>query len=213
MEKPADARYPLHELMRRRWSPRAFSSRPVEPEKLALLFEAARWAPSCFNEQPWAFVFAAKDQPAEFDRLAQCLVEGNRAWAQHAAILMLSVAKLNFDYDGHPNRHAYHDVGLAVENMILQAVTLGILAHQMAGFDVEKARRDLAIPAGHDPVAMIALGYPGELDLLPEKLRQREAAPRTRRPLAQFVFAGIWGRVAAAADSSSPRDEPTTDQQ
>ena len=195
MEKPADAQHPLHELIRRRWSPRAFSNRPIEPATLASLFEAARWAPSCFNEQPWVFVFAAKNQPAEFDRLLQCLVEGNRAWAQHAAILMLSVARLSFERNGSPNRHAYHDVGLAVENMILQALALGIFAHQMAGFDVEKARHDLAIPAGHDPVAMIALGYPGELDALPEKLRQRETASRTRRPPAQFVFAGTWGRT------------------
>jgi nitroreductase len=208
MEKPADAQYPLDDLIRRRWSPRAFSSRPVEPENLWSLFEAARWAPSCFNEQPWALVYATKDQPAEFDRLLQCLVPGNMAWAKQAPVLMLSVAKLNFDRNGSPNRHAYHDVGLAAENMVIQALSLGIFVHQMAGFDVEKARETLAIPASHDPVAMIALGYPGELSELAENLRQRETVPRTRKTLAQFVFDGNWGRVTDLVDQSSATPLP-----
>jgi nitroreductase len=111
MEKPADANHPIHDLRRRRWSPRVFSDRRVEPEKLRSLLEAARWAPSCFNEQPWSFIVATKENPAEYDRLLSCLVEGNVRWAQRAPVLMLSVAKLHFERDGQKNRHAFHNVG------------------------------------------------------------------------------------------------------
>lgn len=193
MEKPAQTASPIHDLLQRRWSPRAFGDRPVAPETLTSLFEAARWAASCFNEQPWRFIVAAKDRPAEFDRLVGCLVESNAAWAKQAPVLMLSVAALRFQETGKENRHAFHDVGLAVENLIIQATAMGLFVHQMAGFHVEKARADLAIPDGYDPVAMIALGYPGDPEVLPEKLRQRELAPRSREPLARFVFSGAWG--------------------
>lgn len=196
MEKPAETQYPIHELLRRRWSPRAFSSRRVEPETLRTLLEAARWAPSSYNEQPWSFIVALRDSPADYQHLLACLVEGNRAWAHTAPVLMLSVAKLNFERNQKPNRHAFHDVGLAVENLIVQATALGLFVHQMAGFDVEKAREAFAIPAGHEAAAAIALGYAGDPDSLPEKLRERELAPRTRRPLEQFVFSSRWGEAS-----------------
>ncbi|MGH7236266.1 MAG: nitroreductase family protein, partial [Nitrospiraceae bacterium] len=138
MDKPAQAQYPIHDLLQKRWSPRAFSGRAVEADKLRILFEAARWAPSSFNEQPWSFIVATKDDQANFDRLLRCLLEGNRAWARHAPVLRLSVAKLRFEEDGEPNRHAFHDVGLAVENLVIQATALGLVVHQMAGFDVQK---------------------------------------------------------------------------
>jgi len=143
MEKPADAQHPIHDLFKRRWSPRAFSDQPVESEKLHMLFEAARWAPSSNNEQPWRFIVAIKDNETEWTRLLACLVEGNRKWAYRAPVLILSVASLNFQDDSTPNRHAFHDTGMAVENLVLQATALGLAAHQMAGFDVEKARVDL----------------------------------------------------------------------
>ena len=108
MEKPAQVQYPIHDLLQKRWSPRAFSAQPVESDKLRSLFEAARWAPSSFNEQPWSFIVATKDDQADYDRLLQCLLEGNRAWAKYAPVLMLSVAKLRFEEDGEPNRHAFH---------------------------------------------------------------------------------------------------------
>ncbi len=195
IEKPADTRYPIHELLRRRWSPRAFSDRAVDPETLRALWEAARWAPSSFNEQPWSFLVAARNDRAEFDRLLSCLNEGNVAWARHAPVLMLSVAKLAFDRNGRTNRHAFHDVGQAVACMTVQATSLGLFLHQMAGFDVEKAKASFAIPAGHEPVAAIALGYPGEPAALPDALRDRELAPRVRKPLEETVFAGSWGRT------------------
>ncbi len=194
MEKLAPPDFPIHDLLRRRWSPRAFSDRLVEPEKLRSLLEAARWAPSSFNEQPWAYLVATRNDPEEYARLLSVLVEGNIAWAHRAPVLMLSLAKLNFERNGKPNRHAFHDVGLASANLVTQATALGLAVHQMAGFQVEKARELYGIPAGWEPVAAIALGYPGETDSLPEPIRQRELAPRTRKPLEQFVFTGRWGQ-------------------
>ena len=199
MEKLAVTQYPIHDLLGRRWSPRAFSERPVEPEELRSLLEAARWAPSSYNEQPWSFLVATKESPVEYDRLLSCLIEGNQRWAKTAPVLMLSVAKLRFDHNGALNRHAFHDVGLAVENLIVQATALGLAAHQMAGFEVEKARELYRIPEGHDPVAAIALGYPGDPESLPERLRERELAPRTRKPPEKFVFSGEWGKPSQLA--------------
>ena len=192
MEKSADTQHPIHDLLKRRWSPRAFSDQPVEAEKLRILFEAARWAPSSNNEQPWRFVVANKDNETEWSRLLACLVEGNRKWAYRAPVLILSVASLNFEDDSTPNRHAFHDTGMAVENLVLQATALGLVAHQMAGFDVEKARADLKIPSGYEPVAMIAVGYPGDPVQLSDRLRAREAQPRVRKPLTEFVYSATW---------------------
>jgi nitroreductase len=197
IDKPADARHPIHDLMRTRFSPRAFTDRAVEPESLLSILEAARWSASSFNEQPWAFFVATRGDAPEFERLAGCLSEGNAAWARRAPVLLLSVAKLQFDRNGKPNRHAYHDVGLATAHVLLQATALGLSAHAMAGFDVEKSRQVLGIPAGWDPVAAIALGYRGDPSLLPEPLATRELAPRTRKPLESFVYTGAWGRVSA----------------
>jgi nitroreductase len=196
MEKPAVTHYPIHELLRRRWSPRAFSSRPVEPDSLRSLFEAARWAPSSFNEQPWSFILATKDDPVEFGRLLSCLVEGNIQWAQHAPVLMVSVARLSFEEDGKPNRHAFHDVGQAAANLTVQATVLGLMVHQMAGILPEKVRALYGVPEQYEPVAGIALGYPGDPQSLPEGLRQRELAPRERKPLTEFVFSGRWGKTS-----------------
>ena len=192
MEKPADTHIPIHDLLARRWSPRAFAEQPVESDKLASLFEAARWAPSSSNEQPWRFVVATKDDQAAYDRLLACLLEGNRKWAFRAPVLLVSVARMQFEDDGKPNRHAFHDTGMALENLLLQAAALGLVAHPMAGFNIEQARADLKIPAGFEPVAMVAVGYPGDPALLPDYLQQREANPRERTPVSGFVYAGSW---------------------
>lgn len=196
MERPAETDHPVHDLIRRRWSPRAFADRPVEPEKLCRLLEAARWAASSYNEQPWSFLVATRDNPEAFDKTVGCLVEGNVPWASKAPVLMLSVAHLTFERNGKPNRHALHDVGLAMGNFVLEATALGLFVHQMAGFHVDKAREVFAIPDSHEPVAMIAVGYAGDLDSLPEPYRERELSPRTRKPLADFVFTGNWGSVS-----------------
>ncbi|GAC1657131.1 MAG: hypothetical protein NVS9B15_18410 [Acidobacteriaceae bacterium] len=192
MEKPADVDYPIHDLLRRRWSPRAFSDRVVEPETLQSLFEAARWAPSSNNEQPWHFIVGIKDDAHTHDRLFQCLKEGNKKWAFRAPVLMLSLARLNFEDEDTPNRHAWHDTGMAVFSITVQATALGLVVHQMAGFDVKKARIDLKIPAGYEPVAMIAVGYPGDPDELPDSLRGRELKPRERKPVTEFVSSDTW---------------------
>ena len=191
MDKPADNQYPIHDLLRQRWSPRAFDERPIEPGKLRSLFEAARWAPSSNNGQPWRFLVATKEHKTGYDRLFNCLLEGNQKWAHRAPVLLLSVAKLQFE-DGSPNRHSLHDTGMAAENLVLQGTALGLVAHQMAGFRIDQARADCQIPDGYEPVAMIAVGYPGDTALLSDHLRAREAQPRVRKPLTEFVYSAIW---------------------
>jgi len=192
MEKPAQTDYPILELLKRRWSPRAFSDRMVEPEKLRSLFEAARWAPSSFNEQPWNFLLTTKQQPEEHARLLRCLVEGNQEWARGAPVLMVSVAKLNFDRTGKPNRHAFHDVGMAVGNLMIQATALDLFVHQMAGFSAEQVVELYKIPDKFAPVAAIALGYGADAKDLPEPLKERELGPRSRKQTESFVFEAGW---------------------
>jgi nitroreductase len=191
MEKPADTQYPIHDLLRQRWSPRAFDDRPIEPEKLRSLFESARWAPSSNNRQPWRFLVATKEEKTEYDRLFNCLVEANQKSAYRAPVLMLTVAQLQFE-NGSPNRHALHDTGMAAENLVIQATALGLVAHQMAGFRIDQARADCKIPEGYEPVAMIAVGYPGDPALLSDRLRAREVQPRVRKPLTELVYSATW---------------------
>ncbi|HEX8282889.1 MAG TPA: nitroreductase family protein [Pyrinomonadaceae bacterium] len=190
---------PVHDLILGRRSTLAFSGRAVSDEDLRSLLEAARWASSSYNEQPWHFIVATRDRPAEFERLLGCLVPGNAEWAGRAPVLMLSVAKLAFDRGGAANRHALHDVGQAAANLSIQASALGLSVHQMGGFDASKARAEFRIPEGFEPVAALAVGYPGDPEELPEALRAREQAPRTRRQLSEFVFAATWGQTAPVA--------------
>jgi nitroreductase len=197
MQKPAITDSPVHELLKNRWSPRAFSERPVEPQVLRSLFEAARWAPSSNNEQPWAYLVATKDDVENFAKMLGVLVEFNANWAKHAPVLALSVAHLKTNRDGKPNRVALHDVGSATAQLTFEANARGLLVHQMAGFDAEKARQTFAIPPDWEPVAAIAIGYPGNPESLPDKLRERELAPRTRKPVDEFVMTGSWGHTAS----------------
>jgi nitroreductase len=195
MEKPAPTKYPIHELIADRWSPRAFADRPVEPGMLHRLFEAARWAPSSFNEQPWGFIVASKQQEEAHAAIAACLTESNREWAQHAPLLMISVAKLTFERNGKPNRHAYHDLGQAVAMMLVQATDLELAAHQMGGFDRDQVRTILEIPDNYDPVAAIALGYPGDSEKLSPELLKREYRPRERKNFNEFVWTEKFGNA------------------
>jgi nitroreductase len=194
MEKPADSQFHIHDLLRRRWSPRAFADQPVEREKIQRLLEAARWAPSCFNEQPWAFILATTEHPEEHQKLLSCLVEGNQIWAKRAPLLLLTVAKRHFDHNGQVNPHAYHDVGLAVGNLVLQATAMNLAVHQMAGILPDTIREGYALPAGYEAVTGIAIGYQGDASTLPDPLRERELAPRFRKALREFVFSETWGR-------------------
>jgi nitroreductase len=195
MKNPAPTDIPLSDPILNRWSPRAFADQPVSPEILRSLFEAARWAPSSSNLQPWAYIVATKDDPENFAKLLSALVEFNVNWAKHAPVLALSVAQSQ--RDGKPNNHAFHDVGSATAQLTFEANSRGLLVHQMAGFDPAKAREVFQIPAGWDPVAAIAIGYAGDPDSLPQPLRDRELAPRKRKPLGEFVMAGAWGHTAS----------------
>jgi len=202
MEKLAETHVPLHELIRRRWSPRAFSDAPVEPEKLLSVFEAARWAASASNEQPWAFLVATKEDPQNYADMLGVLVEFNRSWANMAPVLILTFAHTQFEKDARTNRHAFYDLGQASANLTLQATAMGLMTHQMAGFNGEAARELFAVPTGWEPMSVIALGYPGNLESLTEKLRERETAQRRRKPLESFVFSGTWGHPDAITGSA-----------
>lgn len=193
MDKSAETQFPIHELLRRRWSPRAFAEQPVEREKIQSLMEAARWASSSFNEQPWVFILATQDHVSGHQKLLTCLVEGNRLWAQRAPLLLLTVAKTYFEHHGRLNRHAYHDLGLAVGNLVVQATAMDLVVHQMAGILPDKVRECYALPEGHEAVTGMAIGYQGNASVLPDPLRERELAPRFRKPITEFVFSETWG--------------------
>ncbi len=195
MQKPAPINFPVHNLIRDRWSPRAFAGKPVEPAILSSLFEAARWAPSSNNEQPWAYLVATKDDTENFAKTLRVLVEFNAAWAKEAAVLMIAVSRLNFQ-NGTPNRNAFYDTGAATALLSVEATARGLAVHQMAGFDHAKAKKVFEIPEDCEPIAAIAIGYPGDPNSLPEKLRDREVAPRTRKPLSEFVMSGRWGHTS-----------------
>jgi nitroreductase len=197
MKNPAPTEVPIHEIVRHRWSPRAFSEKIVPPEVLRSLFEAARWAPSSSNVQPWAYIVGTKDEKENFEKVLSTLVEFNQGWAKNAPVLALSVAQVKNAKDGAPNRWAFHDVGSASAQLTTEASTRGLYVHQMAGLDPEKARKVFQIPEGWEAVAAMAIGYPGDPATLPEKLRERELAPRTRKPLSEFVMTGGWGHTAS----------------
>lgn len=194
MEKPAVVAHPIELLVQRRWSPRAFDPRPVGREVLLRLFEAARWAPSSYNEQPWRYIMVTQENPERLKEAQSVLSPGN-AWATKAPVLVCTIAQLAFGRNNKPNRHAFHDVGAASENLLLQATALGLFGHQMAGFDVEKARVVFQVPDGYEPVAMMALGYPADLETLTEEQRAHEQRPRVRRFIEEFVFDGRFGNA------------------
>jgi len=183
-------------LIAERWSPRAFSDKPVAPDVLASLFEAARWAPSSSNEQPWAYIVATKEDAEDFAKLVSVLVPFNVTWAQHAPVLALAVAELSFAKNGTPNRNAQYDVGAASAWLTVEATSRGLFIHQMAGYDHDKARQVFGVPTGWEPIAAMAIGYPGDPDSLPQPLRDREVAPRTRKLISEFVMSGGWGKKA-----------------
>src|SRR6202521_5043807 len=196
MHKRAPTDFQVHDFVAERWSPRAFSDKPVGPDALASLFEAARWAPSSSNEQPWAYIVATKDDAENFAKLVSVLVPSNVTWAQHAPVLTLAVAELAFAKSGTPNRNAQYDVGAASAWLTVEATSRGLFVHQMASYDPDKARQVFEIPAGGEPIAAMAIGYPGGPDSLPQPLRDRELAPRTRKPISAFVMSGSWGKKA-----------------
>jgi nitroreductase len=188
--------HPIHELIARRWSPYAFAERPVSDEDLRSLFEAARWAASSYNEQPWSYIVATKANPAEHERLLSCLVEGNQAWAKAAPVLALGCTNLHFVRNGKPNAAAVHDLGLASATLTLEATARGLFVHQMIGILPDKARELYRVPEGVQPLTGLAIGYAADPAILAEVYRQRDLAPRQRKALAEFVFGGEWGTAS-----------------
>jgi nitroreductase len=196
MSNPAPVEYPVQELIKNRWSPRAFSDKPVSPEVLQSLFEAARWAPSSNNEQPWAYIVATKDDTENFEKSLGTLIEFNANWAKKAPVLVIAVAELAFAKNNAANRNAQYDVGAASLQLALEATARGLVVHQMAGFDPETAKEAYNIPQGWEPIAAMAIGYPGDASSLPEPYQTREKAPRTRKRIREFVMSGQWGHTA-----------------
>jgi nitroreductase len=195
-KKHIDTAQPIHDLLASRWSGRAYDpARPIERPHLLALLEAARWAPSCFGDQPWRFVFWDKTRDAVVWRRAlDCLVEGNKAWAQQAPILMLTCADSVLTRNGSPNRWGQYDTGAAAVSLALQATALGLMVHQMGGFDAERARREFNIPERFTPMAMIAVGYQLPESAISADLKEREYGRRERRPLPELFFESSWGR-------------------
>ena len=194
--KHAQLDHPIHDLIAHRWSPYSFSDRAVSPDDLRSLFEAARWAPSSYNEQPWSYLVATKENAEQFEQLLSCLVEGNQAWAKHAPVLALGCTSLRFSRNNQPNAAALHDLGLAAGAICMEATARGLFVHQMIGILPDRARQLYAIPEGVQPLTGLAIGYLAAPEQLPEPLRQRDLAPRSRKPLAAFVFGGPWGTAS-----------------
>jgi nitroreductase len=195
--QPAATDYPIQEVLASRWSPYAFANRPVADDDLRSLFEAARWAASSYNEQPWSYIVATKDDPEQFERVLSCLVEGNQLWAKAAPVLVLGVATLRLKLNNKENKAAVHDLGLASASLTVEATARGLVVHQMIGIHPEKAREMFAIPEGSAAWTGLAIGYAGDPNSLPDTLKQRDLATRQRKPLPQFVFGSKFGEPAA----------------
>ena len=188
--------HPILPVLTQRRSPRAYTAQPVPTETLQQLFTAAASAASCYGEQPWRFIVGSKStSPAAFEKILGTLAPFNQTWVQKAPVLAISIAKTNFSHDNNPNAWARHDVGQAVATLAVQAAALDLQVHQMAGFSAEAARTAFGIPEGYEPVAVFTIGDPGDLDAMSDDARARELAPRTRKPLAEFMFEGGWPGV------------------
>jgi nitroreductase len=194
--KKAQPDWPILEVMQERWSPRAFDpARPVSAQDLASIFEAARWAASSYNEQPWRFVVGRKGD-ATWQKIFDTLVPGNQGWAQFAPVLLITFAKKTFSHDGSPNKYGFHDIGAALAHIMLEATALGLHAHGMAGFNYAKARETFGVPDDFEIGAACAIGHLGNPDELQGWQRDAELKPRPRKPLKELVFADEWNRPA-----------------
>jgi len=176
------------EIIQERWSPYSFSSTPVEEFKLKSMFEAAGYAPSCNNEQPWMFVYSTQENKDVFDDYLGFMVDSNKVWAKHAYALIISMARTKFSYNGKPNRHAFHDTGMAVANLLFQALAMDVYVHQMAGYSVEKVKEYFKLNDDIEPVAMMAVGYIGDGVALSPELLKRDEKRRPRKSVNEFAF-------------------------
>jgi len=198
-DRPAPTNIAIHDLLKRRWSPRAFDpNRPVTREQLKVLLEAGRWAPSCNGDEPWRYLIWDKGRdPQGWQKAYDCLNENNKKWVKNVPLLMLSCAGSAFEATGKPNRWTQHDTGAASVSMALQAVAMGLVIHQMGGWDADKARAAFAIPPEFTPMAMIAVGYQASPDILDEETKAKEMRPRGRKPVAERFYEGGWGKGIA----------------
>ncbi|KAB8145818.1 nitroreductase family protein [Chloroflexia bacterium SDU3-3] len=196
LDKSATTDHEIHPLLRSRWSPRAFSPEPIPAEMVKSLLEAARWAPSAMNEQPWEFIVVPREDAEAFAGAVSTLAEGNVSWAKNAPLLIFAVARLTSSYNGAENGAAIYDLGQAVAHLSVQASALGLWTHQMGGFSADKAREVFGIPEGYKPMVVIAVGSMGDADTLVDVLRERELGPRVRKPISAFVYEGKWGEPA-----------------
>jgi nitroreductase len=188
MQKSADFESPVLDAIQQRRSRRAYSDKAVEMEKIHSLFEAARWAPSSVNEQPWLYLYATKNQTELWQKIFESLNDGNKVWAKHAPLLIVSLVRKNFIRNDHPNTSARYDLGGANALLSIQAAHFGLNVHQMGGFNADILRRNLNIPQSMEPVVIMAIGYPGDAQSLPEHLKVRELAPRERYVQQEFVL-------------------------
>ena len=190
----------IHPFISERKSIRAFANKKIDDVTLLQLFEAARWAPSSLNEQPWRFIVAKKQGRDSFEKILSCLNESNRVWAQNSAVLIITLAKKNFSEKNIPNTHALHDLGLAIGNLSLQATAMHLFLHQMGGINREKIREVFEVPDDFEIVSVIAGGYKGNPESLPENLRQREVQQRHRKNLDELIFSGTFGKKSPLAE-------------
>ncbi len=190
---------PVLDAIANRWSPYRFEAKEVEEEKLLCILEAARWAASSFNDQPWSWIIARRQDRDEFQRMIGCLMEANRTWASQAGALVVTVIRHSFEYNGKPNRVALHDLGQAAAHLALQAGSLGLQVHQMAGVNLSAIRQEYAIPEGYEPQTAIAIGYPDTSEPVSDQsaeFQKRENGARRRKALSEQVFSGRWGSPA-----------------
>lgn len=190
--KTARTEYEILNLLKQRWSPRSFSDKKVEKEKLQKIFEAARWSASCFNEQPWRFIVGIKGDGENYEKLFSCFNENNQLWVKTAPVIFFICSKNNFSYSDKPNPYADYDAGQAAAHLSIQAMSENIYVHQMAGIHKDKIIELFEIPDTYHPVAGFALGYLGDPEVLPDQLKEKELADRTRNPLNRIVYSDKW---------------------
>jgi nitroreductase len=198
--KEAQPDYPIEALLARRWSPYSFAERDVPLEDLQGILEAARWAPSSYNEQPWRYLLARRSDPAAFEKLLSCLVDGNQAWAKSAPVLLIGLAIVKFARNGKPNAAAVHDLGLAAGNICVEATARGLFVHQMIGIVPERVRELYSVPEDAEPLTAVAIGHLGDGSNLPAALQERDRDPRARRPVRAFVFENSWDQPTRLDD-------------
>ena len=196
MKKPATTQAPVHDIIANRWSPRAYdASKPVSQAQIISMLEAARWAPSCFGDEPWRFIVWDKNKDAAaWEKAFDCIVQGNQGWAKDAPVFVLICAGTLFEQNQKPNRWGAYDTGAAAVSLSLQATSMGLVTHQMGGFDGEKTRAAFNIPEQFEMMSMMAVGYIGDVDALPEEAKERTLAPRKRKPLGELFYEGVWNQ-------------------